>query len=92
MRKFARQERRDGAIRGAVEIDTATLSDPVLIREDGRFLYTMSSWWMMWSSPSAMSCAARIMSPTPRRRSKSSRRWARLCHIEQTGEAALTPK
>jgi glutamyl-tRNA synthetase len=30
-------------IRGAVEIDTATLSDPVLIREDGRFLYTMPS-------------------------------------------------
>jgi glutamyl-tRNA synthetase len=33
----------DDLIRGAVEIDTATLSDPVLIREDGRFLYTMSS-------------------------------------------------
>ena len=30
-------------IRGAVEIDTATLSDPVLIREDGRFLYTLPS-------------------------------------------------
>jgi glutamyl-tRNA synthetase len=30
-------------IRGPVEIDTATLSDPVLIREDGRFLYTMPS-------------------------------------------------
>ena len=26
------------AVRGAVEIDTSTLSDPVLIREDGRFL------------------------------------------------------
>ena len=33
----------DDLIRGSVEIDTATLSDPVLIREDGRFLYTMSS-------------------------------------------------
>jgi glutamyl-tRNA synthetase len=33
----------DDLIRGFVEIDTATLSDPVLIREDGRFLYTMSS-------------------------------------------------
>ena len=33
----------DDLIRGPVEIDTATLSDPVLIREDGRFLYTMSS-------------------------------------------------
>ncbi len=32
----------DDLIRGPVEIDTATLSDPVLIREDGRFLYTMS--------------------------------------------------
>jgi glutamyl-tRNA synthetase len=30
-------------IRGPVEIDTSTLSDPVLIREDGRFLYTMPS-------------------------------------------------
>ena len=33
----------DDLIRGQVEIDTATLSDPVLVREDGRFLYTMSS-------------------------------------------------
>ncbi|MEJ1969060.1 MAG: glutamate--tRNA ligase [Rhizomicrobium sp.] len=31
------------AIRGPVEIDTATLSDPVLIRADGRFLYTLPS-------------------------------------------------
>ena len=31
------------AIRGPVEIDTATLSDPVLIREDGSFLYTLPS-------------------------------------------------
>ena len=30
-------------IRGPVEIDTATLSDPVLVREDGRFLYTLPS-------------------------------------------------
>lgn len=30
-------------IRGLVEIDTANLSDPVLIREDGRFLYTLPS-------------------------------------------------
>jgi glutamyl-tRNA synthetase len=30
-------------IRGPVEIDTGSLSDPVLIREDGRFLYTMPS-------------------------------------------------
>ncbi len=30
-------------IRGDVEIDTAHLSDPVLIREDGRFLYTLPS-------------------------------------------------
>jgi glutamyl-tRNA synthetase len=33
----------DDLIRGPVEIDTATLSDPVLIREDGRFLYTLPS-------------------------------------------------
>lgn len=31
------------AIRGPAQIDTATLSDPVLIREDGRFLYTLPS-------------------------------------------------
>ena len=30
-------------MRGDVEIDTAHLSDPVLIREDGRFLYTLPS-------------------------------------------------
>jgi len=30
-------------VRGDVAIDTATLSDPVLIREDGRFLYTLPS-------------------------------------------------
>jgi glutamyl-tRNA synthetase len=30
-------------LRGNVEIDTAHLSDPVLIREDGRFLYTLPS-------------------------------------------------
>jgi glutamyl-tRNA synthetase len=30
-------------VRGDVEIETATLSDPVLIRENGRFLYTLPS-------------------------------------------------
>jgi glutamyl-tRNA synthetase len=30
-------------VRGEVTIETATLSDPVLIREDGRFLYTLPS-------------------------------------------------
>jgi glutamyl-tRNA synthetase len=30
-------------VRGEVEIDTAHLSDPVLIREDGSFLYTLPS-------------------------------------------------
>jgi len=30
-------------IRGPVEIDTASLSDPVLVREDGAFLYTLPS-------------------------------------------------
>ncbi|HTQ14174.1 MAG TPA: glutamate--tRNA ligase [Rhizomicrobium sp.] len=30
-------------VRGEVEIDTGHLSDPVLIREDGRFLYTLPS-------------------------------------------------
>ena len=30
-------------VRGQVHIETASLSDPVLIREDGRFLYTLPS-------------------------------------------------
>jgi glutamyl-tRNA synthetase len=30
-------------VRGVVEIDTATMSDPVLVREDGAFLYTLPS-------------------------------------------------
>ena len=30
-------------VRGTVEIDTATMSDPVLVREDGAFLYTLPS-------------------------------------------------
>ncbi|BCW89784.1 Glutamate--tRNA ligase [Alphaproteobacteria bacterium SO-S41] len=30
-------------VRGEVSIDTATVSDPVLIREDGQFLYTLPS-------------------------------------------------
>ncbi len=30
-------------VRGDVKVDTATLSDPVLIREDGQFLYTLPS-------------------------------------------------
>ena len=33
----------DDLIRGHVEVDGASLSDPVLIREDGRFLYTLPS-------------------------------------------------
>ena len=30
-------------IRGEVQIDTSSLSDPILIREDGRYLYTLPS-------------------------------------------------
>ena len=30
-------------VRGTVEIDTATMSDPVVVREDGAFLYTLPS-------------------------------------------------
>ena len=33
----------DDLIRGPVELDTATISDPVLIREDGQYLYTLPS-------------------------------------------------
>lgn len=33
----------DDLIRGPVSLDTATISDPVLIREDGQYLYTLPS-------------------------------------------------
>ncbi|MEY4879727.1 MAG: hypothetical protein RJB62_1196 [Pseudomonadota bacterium] len=33
----------DDLIRGPVEIDTGTVSDPVVVREDGTFLYTLPS-------------------------------------------------
>lgn len=33
----------DDLVRGACEVDTASMSDPVLIREDGAFLYTLPS-------------------------------------------------
>lgn len=33
----------DDLIRGPAEVDTASMSDPVLIREDGAFLYTLPS-------------------------------------------------
>ena len=33
----------DDLVRGPVELDTATISDPVLIREDGQYLYTLPS-------------------------------------------------
>ncbi|MBB4658821.1 glutamate--tRNA ligase [Parvularcula dongshanensis] len=33
----------DDMIRGQVTLDTATISDPVLIREDGQYLYTLPS-------------------------------------------------
>ena len=44
--RFLLERRRvawDDVIRGHQEIDTATLSDPVLIREDGTWLYTLPS-------------------------------------------------
>ncbi|MEM9234152.1 MAG: glutamate--tRNA ligase family protein, partial [Pseudomonadota bacterium] len=33
----------DDLIRGETKVDTSTISDPVLIREDGQFLYTLPS-------------------------------------------------
>ena len=33
----------DDLVRGPTEVDTASMSDPVLIREDGAFLYTLPS-------------------------------------------------
>jgi glutamyl-tRNA synthetase len=42
--KLSRQKVRwTDLVRGPVEIDTATMSDPVLVREDGAFLYTLPS-------------------------------------------------
>jgi glutamyl-tRNA synthetase len=42
--KLSRQRVRwTDLIRGPAEIDTATMSDPVLLREDGAFLYTLPS-------------------------------------------------
>jgi glutamyl-tRNA synthetase len=42
--KLSRQKVRwTDMVRGPVEIDTATMSDPVLVREDGAFLYTLPS-------------------------------------------------
>jgi glutamyl-tRNA synthetase len=42
--KLSRQKVRwTDLVRGSVEIDTATMSDPVLVREDGAFLYTLPS-------------------------------------------------
>jgi glutamyl-tRNA synthetase len=42
--KLSRQKVRwTDLVRGDVEIDTATMSDPVLVREDGAFLYTLPS-------------------------------------------------
>ena len=33
----------DDLVKGPIEVDTASMSDPVLIREDGAFLYTLPS-------------------------------------------------
>lgn len=42
--KLSRQKVRwTDLVRGPVEIDTATMSDPVLVRADGAFLYTLPS-------------------------------------------------
>jgi glutamyl-tRNA synthetase len=42
--KLSRQKVRwNDLVRGPVEIDTATMSDPVLVRADGAFLYTLPS-------------------------------------------------
>jgi glutamyl-tRNA synthetase len=38
-----RRVRWDDLVRGECEVDTASMSDPVLIREDGAFLYTLPS-------------------------------------------------
>ncbi len=64
-------------IRGEAHIDCASLSDPVLIREDGSFLYTLPSVVDDIDSKSPILFAARMTSPIRRCSGSCSRRWRR---------------
>ena len=70
-------------VRGPVEIDTATMSDPVLVREDGAFLYTLPS--VADDMDFAISHVVRgedhVTNTAPR--SRFSRRWARPCRASR---------
>ena len=63
-------------IRGPQRFDPKLLSDPVVRREDGSWLYLLPSVIDDVDLGSRTSFAARIMSPTARRRSRCSRRLA----------------
>jgi glutamyl-tRNA synthetase len=62
-------------VRGERHIDCASLSDPVLQREDGSYLYTLPSVVDDIDLKVTTSFAARITSPTPPCRSRFSRRF-----------------
>lgn len=55
-------------IRGPQHIDTSTLSDPVLVREDGTYLYTLPSVIDDINTASRTSSAARTTWSTPQYR------------------------
>jgi glutamyl-tRNA synthetase len=60
-------------VRGESHIDSASLSDPVLIREHFFILYRQL--WTILNLKSQMLSGARITSPTRRCKSNCSRRW-----------------
>jgi len=64
-------------VRGEQSVDTSSLSDPVLIRGDGSFLYTLPSVVLTRRLP--MSFAAKTMSPILARRLKSLKRCRITC-------------
>lgn len=67
----------DDLVRGPCHVDCASLSDPVLIREDGTYLYTLPSVVDDIDLGITHVVRGRITSPTPPCRSRSWRRSAR---------------
>jgi glutamyl-tRNA synthetase len=70
-----RTVRWDDMVRGESRVDNESLSDPVLRREDGSYLYTLPSVVDDIDLKVTTSFAARITSPTPPCRSRFSRRF-----------------
>lgn len=82
----------DDLIRGHQKLDPATMSDPVIRRADGTWLYMLPSAIDDADMASAMSCAARIMSPTPRCNCRCSRRWGSHRRSSRTRPCWSAPK